>query len=331
MGFRFAVTLVFFIPLICFGAKVQPKKHYPVQNPQGIDFEADGQFVVSYKRHLATKLKEQRKLESARSTSSWSAIPTYNIKDTKGLQSFDPKDAGWDKDYIAPPKSKASKVAGYLKEKFADLFSKKKSRNNFGKPFTSKDNNSFSAFYKKRFDNEDKGQFKKRQDKSSSKNTFDAVNGCRKYKNQLYKLKDGNLCDCVCTASDVKNTQISRKNNAKNFDSYKNKGATECKNDKSFQVTAKEACVAERKLKTALREEKIANVQKGNATKLNTKSQTASNSDLNKKNDLKNNVVVKANNKKTDANKKKNRVARSEKTSDLKNKDKSQITSKTKD
>ena len=33
--------------------------------------------------------------------------------------------------------------------------------------------------------------------------------------------------------------------------------------------------------------------------KLNTKSQTASNSDLNKKNDLKNNVVVKANNKKT--------------------------------
>ena len=50
----------------------------------------------------------------------------------------------------------------------------------------------------------------------------------------------------------LKNTQISRKNNAKNFDSYKNKGATECKNDKSFQVTAKEACVAERKLTKAI-------------------------------------------------------------------------------
>lgn len=111
-----------FLPLLCNASKKPSTAHYPVQNLQGIDFEADFAFVKSYQRHLITKSKERHRLNAIESATSQSAIKTYDIKNTDKLKVFEPKDTGWERNYIPPPKSKVAKVTGYMKQGVFNLF-----------------------------------------------------------------------------------------------------------------------------------------------------------------------------------------------------------------
>jgi hypothetical protein len=115
------------------GSKKPIVMHPPLQNPNGIDFESDPEFVQAYQRHLITKLRHQQTLNTVQNVTSQSAIRMYDVKDTKNLKQFEPENTGWDVEYIPPPRSKATAVFAYMKAKTANLFSGIKKNSSSGK------------------------------------------------------------------------------------------------------------------------------------------------------------------------------------------------------
>jgi hypothetical protein len=110
--------LLFSSLLFSCSKKIEPaKRHYPLQNPQGMDFEADSEFAKSYHKYLVNKAKQDNKLIGTKNFNSQSSVRIYDLQGTDNLKTIDPKAAGWEVDYIPPPKTKTEEVVEYVKNK----------------------------------------------------------------------------------------------------------------------------------------------------------------------------------------------------------------------
>lgn len=106
------------LPLTACHKKAVPLiKHAPVQNPQGIAFNTDLNFVKAYDQYLANKARlEYASYSSAENTNAEASI--YNIKDIdhlRGAKIINPTEANWNVNYIAPQERHADKVIKKLK------------------------------------------------------------------------------------------------------------------------------------------------------------------------------------------------------------------------
>ncbi|QHD65288.1 hypothetical protein [Neorickettsia findlayensis] len=94
---RFVVLSI--ILLLCLpscGKKRRDFASYPLQNPQGIDFEGDPDFVSAYMRYVGVAKDQKNVGESA---------SIFELDSVEELEEFDPVDAGWEVEKIPPGKT----------------------------------------------------------------------------------------------------------------------------------------------------------------------------------------------------------------------------------
>lgn len=69
---------------------------YPLQNPQGVDFESDPTFTSAYMRYTSS-LKASKRPNRTHSV--------FDLNSVEGLEEFDPVGAGWDIEKLQPSKT----------------------------------------------------------------------------------------------------------------------------------------------------------------------------------------------------------------------------------
>ncbi|WP_448605704.1 hypothetical protein ACJZTR_02460 [Neorickettsia risticii] len=94
---RFVIlSLILLLCLPSCGKKRRDFASYPLQNPQGIDFEGDPDFVSSYMRYIGVT-------ESQKNPGRGASI--FELDSVEELEEFNPVDAGWEIDKIPPGKT----------------------------------------------------------------------------------------------------------------------------------------------------------------------------------------------------------------------------------
>ncbi|ABD45767.1 hypothetical protein [Neorickettsia sennetsu] len=94
---RFVIlSLILLLCLPSCGKKRRDFASYPLQNPQGIDFEGDPEFVSSYMRYLGIADGQKNPGKGA---------SIFELDSVEELEEFEPVDAGWEVDKIPPGKT----------------------------------------------------------------------------------------------------------------------------------------------------------------------------------------------------------------------------------